>query len=443
VPPHGNLLERLALHRPELRAWALYDWANSAFVTTVATAVFPIYFSSVAAADLPPPVATARFALTTTIALLSVAVLAPLLGSLADSLPLKKRLLGAFLVLGVGATAALWLVGRGDWLLGAVLFGVANLALNAGWVFYDALLPHVARDGELDRLSTAGYALGYVGGGLLLALNLAWIQKPEWFGLGGADATLPARLAFLSVAIWWAAFSIPLFRRVAEPPVAARVRGADAIRDTFRRLAGTARAFRAHPQAAWMLVAFLVYNDGIGTIIRMATIYGTEIGVGRGALISAILLVQFAGIPFTFLFGALAGRIGAKRAVLLGLVAYCGVAVLGYLMRTALHFFAIALVVAVVQGGTQALSRSLFASLVPRDRTGEFFGFFAVTEKFSAILGPAVFAAVAAGGGSSRIAILAVIAFFVVGGGLLTKVDVEAGRRAVAGSGSQAPRAAS
>jgi UMF1 family MFS transporter len=434
--PRG-LLERLALHRPELRAWALYDWANSAFVTTVVTAVFPIYFASVAAADLPPHVATARYALTTTIALLAVAVVAPLLGSLADALPVKKRLLGAFLALGAAATAGLALVGRGDWLLAAALFGLANVGLNAGWVFYDALLPHVAREGELDRLSAAGYALGYVGGGALLALNLAWIQRPQWFGLPASDPTLGPRLAFLSVAAWWVLFALPLFRRVPEPPVAAPVRGADAIRETFARLRRTARAFRAHPQALWMLVAFLVYNDGIGTIIRMATIYGTEIGVGRGALISAILLVQLAGIPFTFLFGALAHRVGAKPAVLLGLLAYCGVAVLGYFMRTAAHFFALALLVAVVQGGTQALSRSLFASLVPPARSGEFFGFFAVTEKFSAILGPALFAAISAGGGSSRAAILAVIAFFVVGGALLAKVDVEAGRRA-AGAGAGA-----
>ena len=427
------ILERLALHRPELRAWAAYDWANSAFVTTVVTAVFPIYFSSVAAADLPPAVATARFAFATTCALVVVAVASPLLGAIADVTPVKKRLLGGFLALGVFTTALLFLVGRGDWLLGAILFALANVGLNGSFVFYDALLPHVAREDELDRLSTAGYALGYVGGGLLLALNLAWIQRPAWFGLGAAaarDPTLPARLAFLSVAVWWAVFSVPLFRHVREPAVGATVPARAAVRTALGRLADTARALRAYPEAALLLVAFLVYNDGIGTIIRMAAIYGSEIGIGQGALIAAILLVQFVGIPCSFLFGAVASRIGAKRAIFGGLAIYCGIAIVGYFMRTAVHFFALAVLVAVVQGGTQALSRSLFASLVPPERSGEFFGFFSVSEKVAGIVGPAVFAATAAATGSSRAAVLAVIAFFAVGAALLARVDVEAGRAA-------------
>jgi UMF1 family MFS transporter len=432
------LLTRLGLHRPELRAWAAYDWANSAFVTTVVTAVFPIYFSAVAAADLPPAVATTRFALATTIALVLVAIVSPLLGAIADVVPVKKKLLAGFLSLGVAATASLALVGRGDWVLGAVLFALGNVGLNGSYVFYDALLPHVARGDELDRVSTAGYALGYVGGGILLALNLAMIQQPAWFGLASADPTLPSRLAFLSVAAWWALFSLPLFRRVPEPAIAGRVPASVAVREGLARLARTLRELRALPQAGVMLLAFLVYNDGIGTIIRMAAIYGTEIGIGRTELIAAILLVQFVGIPFAFVFGALAGRVGAKRAIFVGLAIYCAIAMVGYFMRTATHFFVLAALVAIVQGGTQALSRSLFASLVPRDRSGEFFGFFSVTEKVAGILGPAVFAATGAATGSSRTAVLAVIAFFVVGALLLARVDVEAGRRAARAAESPA-----
>lgn len=433
------LLERLGLHRPELRAWALYDWANSAFVTTVIAAVFPVYFAKVAAAGLTPAAATQRFAAATTLALVIVAVLAPVLGAIADAAALKKPLLGAFLALGVSATAALFAVERGEWVLGAILFVLANVGANGSFVFYDALLPHVAREGELDRVSTAGYALGYVGGGLLLALNLAWIQRPDLFGLPSGEglapsaATLPARLAFLSVAVWWAVFSVPLFLRVREPRVASagpRRMGA-AVREGFRRLRLTSAELRRYPQAALLLVAFLVYNDGIGTIIRMATIYGTEIGLSRGALIGAILLVQFVGIPFAFAFGALAGRIGAKRAIFLALAVYTVVSVLGFFVRTTAQFFAMALLVGVVQGGSQALSRSLFARLVPKARSGEFFGFFAVTEKFAGIFGPAVFAAAIAITGSSRVAVLSVIGFFLVGGALLAAVDVEAGERAV------------
>jgi MFS transporter, UMF1 family len=432
----GGLLWRLGLHRPELRAWALYDWANSAMVTTVVTAVFPIYFTAVACAGAAPAEATRRFAFATTGGLLLVAVLSPLLGTLADVRPVKKPMLGGFLALGVAATGALFLVQRGDWLLGAALFVLGNVGLNGSFVFYDSLLPHVARGDELDRVSTAGYAIGYLGGGLLLALNLAWIQRPGWFGLPSgpglspAEATLPARLAFLSVAAWWLLFSVPLFLRVKEPRLAETPPGAAALRLTAQRLGRTFGALRQHRQALLMLLAFLIYNDGIGTIIRMATAYGTEIGIGQGELIAAVLLVQFVGVPFAFLFGSLARWMGTKRAIFLGLAVYAGISVLGYYMRTAAHFFALAILVGMVQGGTQALSRSLFASLVPRHQSGEFFGFFSVTEKVAGILGPALFAVAITLAGSSRAAVLSVIAFFVVGGLLLLLVDVEEGQRA-------------
>jgi UMF1 family MFS transporter len=428
APRRRAFLERLGLGRSELRAWALYDVANSAAVTSIVTAIFPIYFSRVAARDLPPAVATQRYALATTAALTAVAALSPLLGTLADVRPVKKRLLGLFALAGSAATVLLALVGPGDWRLAAVLLVALNVFLNGSFVFYDALLPHVARPDEVDRVSSAGYALGYLGGGVLLAAQLAWIARPALLGLGGAaDPTLPTRVAFVATGLWWAAFTIPLLRRVREPAVASA--GAPALRTALARLATTARSLRGHRQAALLLAAFLVYNDGIGTIIRMAAIYGTELGLPQGALIGAILLVQFVGIPCAFLFGAAAGRVGPKRAVLFGLVVYAGIAVLGYFTRTATHFFLLALLVGLVQGGTQALSRSLFARLVPRHMTGEFFGFFSVVEKVAGIVGPAVFAAAAALTGSSRAAVLSVVLFFVVGGLLLARVDVAQGER--------------
>lgn len=421
-----TLLERLGLDRPELRAWILYDVANSAAVTSVLTAILPIYFARVAAAELPPAVATQRFALATTAGLALVAVLAPILGTLADVRPLKKRMLAAFALTGAAATAALAAVGPGDWVLATALLVLLNVGLNGSLVFYDALLPHVAREDELNRVSSAGYAAGYLGGGLLLAAQLAWIARPELLGLppGG---TLPTRLAFLSVAIWWLAFTLPLLRRVREPAV--RAPAGAAPEGTRARLARTFRQLRRHPDAALLLAAFLVYNDGIGTIIRMAAIYGSELGLPRGALIGAILLVQLVGVPCAYLFAAVAGRLGPKRAILVGLAVYTGIAVLGYFTRTAAHFFALAVLVGLVQGGTQALSRSLFASMVPRHLSGEFFGFFAISEKFAGIFGPAVFAAAIALTGSSRAAVLSVIGFFVAGAGLLQRVDVEQGRR--------------
>lgn len=433
-----GFLAAIGLDRPELRAWAMYDWANSAMMTTIITAVFPIYFSDVAAANLPKSEGTRHFAVASTVGMVIIAVLAPILGTLADGRPIKKRMLALFMAIGVLAVGGMTFIHTGDWFLAAALFVVVNIGANGSFVFYDALLPHVARPEEVDRVSSAGYALGYLGGGTLLVLNLAWIKQPAWFGLPSgpglteAQATLPARLAFLSVAVWWLVFSIPLFRKVSEPAVdrlAVHDRGRSATAAAFVRLAETFRELRRYKQGFLMLLAFLIYNDGIGTIIRMATIYGREINIDQGSMIAALVLVQFVGIPFAFLFGALAGRFGAKRSILLSLVVYTGISVLARWMTSATHFFLLAVLVGMVQGGSQALSRSLFASLIPRDRSGEFFGFFAVVEKFAGIFGPLIFAASITLAGSSRHAILSVIGFFVVGGVLLALVDVEAGQR--------------
>jgi UMF1 family MFS transporter len=432
-------LAKLGLHRRELRAWAMYDWANSAMVTTIITAVFPIYYEKVACAGMQPARASRWFAIASTIGMIVIAVFSPILGTIADFNGRKKQMLGWFMALGVAAVAAMFLIHRGDWMLASILFILANIGANGSFVFYDSLLPHVAREDEIDRVSTAGYALGYVGGGALLALNLAWIQKPEWFGLPSganlteAQATLPARLAFLSVAIWWTVFSIPLFRRVREPkpegfPLEGR-RQALPLRLAINRLIETGRSLRRYRQAFLMLLAFLIYNDGIGTIIRLASIYATEIGIDQTAIIASVMLVQFVGIPCAFLFGILAGRIGAKRSIALGLAVYAGICILGYFMTTSTHFLVLALLVGAVQGGTQALSRSLFASMIPRDKSGEFFGFFGVAEKFAGIFGPALFALINFLSGQSRGAIVSVIAFFAAGSVVLYFVDVKEGQR--------------
>ncbi len=281
----------------------------------------------------------------------------------------------------------------------------------------------------MDRVSSAGYALGYLGGGVLLAVNLAWILKPGWFGL--SDAGVASRLSFLSVAIWWLAFAIPLFRRVPEPPITGDPlpAGASPVMASFRQLAGTLRELRQYRQAFLMLIAFLIYNDGIGTIIRMAGPYGKEIGLPDNALITAFVMVQFVGIPFAFAFGALAGRIGAKPSVFIALVVYVIISIIGYFMDSAWEFWLLSFLVAMVQGGSQALSRSLFASMIPKQKSSEFFGFFGVFEKFAGIIGPALFAVTVRFTGSSRNAILSVIAFFVIGAILLWNVNVERGQQ--------------
>jgi UMF1 family MFS transporter len=424
----GTLLSRVGLHRPELRAWAMYDWANSAFQTTVITAVFPRFFSDYAAAGLTATEATARFAWATTIAVTITALLGPVLGAVADVRGMKKTLLGVSMTVGIVATLLMATIQRGGWEYAAVVFMIANIGIAASFVFYDSLLPHIAAPHEIDRVSTAAYAIGYLGGGILLVMNLAWILAPATFGLSGSVAAI--RLSFVSVAVWWLVFSLPLFLRVREPRPSYdsdEKTASSSIRVALVRLWRTFHELRGYRQAFLMLVAFLLYNDGIQTIIRMASIYGAEVGIDQNAQIAAFVLVQFVGVPCSFLFGAMAHRIGAKRAVFLSLAIYAGISMLGYFMTTAWQFFALAFLVGTVQGGSQALSRSLFARMIPKHKSSEYFGFFAVFEKFAGVAGPALFAASVTLFNSSRAAVLSVILFFVLGALVLTRVDVSAG----------------
>jgi UMF1 family MFS transporter len=634
-----------------VNAWCMYDWANSAFATTILAAVLPVYYSQVAGATLPSEaVATAYWSLGLSLSLLVVAVLAPILGTVSDVMRGKKRFLAGFAALGIVSTGMLILVSTGDWLLASILFVLGRIGFTSANVFYDALLPHVATEEDQDRVSTRGYAMGYLGGGLLLAVNVVMIQF--------LPGTWGPRLSFLSVALWWAIFSIPILTRVAEPPAAA-VRadlGRNVVAVSFDRLRTTFKDIRQYRELFKFLVAFLIYNDGIGTIIGVAAIYGAELGFGSVELILALLLVQFVGIPFSLIFGRLpsakekrrpfylafilfnlvalplVGAVGArvlpdevvgsplpayestatavgqgtygaddpsvqysgawervvipadelgedldanyyqtdvadarytlafngqrikvfyslgpdrgiwtaeldgepyldedsgrpltrdgynatvrhgatytfqaeepgehvltlinqgerhpssrgtvlmvakaeilppvrqsqlpliigmilalealglgfawllgrplfaglaeklntKRSVILALVVYSVIAVWGFFIDSVIEFWFLAWMVAVVQGGSQALSRSLYSSMSPAAKSGEFFGLYGIMEKFSAIIGPALFAAAVALTGSSRPAVLSLIVFFVVGIYLLTRVNVEEGRR--------------
>jgi UMF1 family MFS transporter len=420
------LLERVGLGRRELRAWAMYDWANSAFMCTIVTAVFPIYFQREAAAPLSSTDALAMYGLANTIAIAIVAVLNPFLGALADYLPIKKRMLGAFLALGVGSTASMFFIGHGEWRLAMFLFILASIGAFGSMAFYDALLPHIASADEIDRVSSAGYAIGYFGGGLLLLVNATWLLSPQTFGM--ADAGVASRISFVSVAAWWLLFSIPIFRQVPEPPTGPRVPG-HPFAIASRRVIQTLKELRGFREAFLLLVAFAIYNDGINTIIKMATSYGAQLGLEAGDMIAAVLLVQFVGVPFAFLFGALAGRIGAKRSIYVALAVYVVISVLGFFMTSARHFYLLAFLVATVQGGSQALSRSLFATMIPRTKSAEFFAFFSIFEKFTGVLGPAAFTLAVAATGSGRIAVLSIVVFFIVGWILLARVNVARGQQ--------------
>jgi UMF1 family MFS transporter len=409
----------------------MYDWANSAFATTIMAAVLPIYYVQVAGATLESNVALSYWAYTAALALAIIVVASPVLGAMADYMGAKKRFLAGFMVLGVVATLGLGFVGPGQWALASVLYVFGNIGFTGSIVFYASLLPHIAGDEELDRVAAGGWAMGYVGGGLLLVVNAAMIVRPDWFGL--ADQAAASRAAFVSVAVWWAFFSLPLFRDVDEPP--RRIEpseeglGLSPVRIGFRRLAETVGEIRRYRELVLFLAGFFFYSDGIGTIIKMATAYGSQIGLGTEALIGALLVVQFVGVPFTFAFGALADRIGAKRGIMIALTVYAGISVFGYFVTEAWHFWVLAVAVGMVQGGAQALSRGLFASMIPRTKSSEFFSFYSVFEKMAGILGPLVFGVASQVTGTGRVGILAVVVFFVLGMALLARVDVAEGRR--------------
>ncbi len=432
-------LDALGLHRRDLRAWAMYDWGISAYQTVIMAAVFPIFFNQYAAAGMTDDVKLQWFSYAQTVGAVVIAVLAPILGAVADYKAAKKKFLGWFMILGVGSTTAMSLIGQGDVLLACALLVLSLAGATGSTTFYEALLPHIANEEEMDRVSTAGYALGYVGGGVLLALNLAIIQDPGLIGLPSGDgltpqqASLPTRIGFVSTGLWWLLFSIPVLRRVPEPPRALESdeqAGANPFGVAFSRLGETLRELRGYKQAFLLMVAFTIYNDGIQTIIKMAAAYGDVIGICRSDLITAILVVQFVGVPCAFAFGWVARWIGAKRSVLIGIAVYAGICVFAYRMSTTREFYVLALLIGLVQGGTQALSRSMFANMIPRHKSGEFFGFFSVFEKFGGILGPLVFGLAVGAGRTPGSAILSVIAFFVVGGAVLLFVDTKEGERA-------------
>jgi MFS transporter, UMF1 family len=408
-----------------INAWCLYDWGSSAFSTTVEAAVLPAYFQQVVAADLGGNMATVYWGYANAIALFIAAILAPILGSIADYTGGKKRLLAIFAAIGIVTTTLMVLIDKGDWLLALGLFLVGTVGLSASYVFYDSLLPHITRAKDIDYVSSKGYALGYVGGGILLAINIVMIQV-VWAG-----STLGPRLSFITVAVWWAIFTIPLLRRVPEPPpnTACIGEGVNPLAASFRRLSLTFHEIRKYRQLFFFLIAFWLYNDGIGTIIKMATIYGAEIDIGMSDLIGALLLTQFVGIPFSLLFGKFSGKIGTKRAIMLGLGWYSLITIAAYFMSAPWQFWVLALMVGMVQGGTQALSRSLFGLMAPKASSAEFFGFYDISSKFAGIVGPALFALVGQLTGSSRLGIVALIVFFIGGIILLSRVDEKEGIR--------------
>ncbi|HID28637.1 MAG TPA: MFS transporter [Desulfobacterales bacterium] len=356
------------------------------------------------------------------------ALAAPILGALADFSASKKRFLFGFTYAGAAFTSLLYFVGDGDYWLCLGLFVVANIGFAGGMTFYNALLPEVAPEGKMDWISGKGYAFGYMGGGLLLALHVLMITYHEHFGI--PDKSMSIRISLASVAIWWGLFAIPLFVWVPEVSRAhEKPEGFSLFSYGFSRFFNTLRSFRRYQDLFWFLVAFLIYNDGIQTVIAMAAIFGkTALGLDTGTLIGTLLLTQIVALPGALLFAKLAEQIQSKRAVMVTLLLWIGIVTYAYFLRLAVEFWVLGGLVGLVLGGSQAISRSLYAELIPKARPAEFFGFFTISAKFASIFGPLVFGLITDLSENPRNAIVSVILFFVVGMLLLRRVDVERGR---------------
>jgi UMF1 family MFS transporter len=409
--------------RPQL-AWALYDWANSAFATTVLAGFFPAFFRQFWSLGADPTEATLRLGLANGVAGFVMAVLAPLLGALADRGGYRKRFLISWSLLGIGATFALYFVAQGQWALAAALFTLATLGFNGGIVFYDALLVDVAKPAEYDRVSSYGYALGYLGGGLLFGLNVLMVSKPAWFGL--ANAAAGVRWSFVSVAVWWLVFMLPLAFYVTEQPGLPGGGGQGSLRASLAELRQTLRHVLGYRNMLIFLAAYWLYIDGVNTIVKMAVDYGMALGFDTQMLLAALLLTQFGAFPAALLFGRIGERLGARGGVLIGIAVYAGVTAWAYFLHTVVQFFAMAVVIGLVQGGVQSLSRSFFGRLVPEGKSAEFFGFFNMVGKFGTVLGPLLVGLVAYLTGSSRASILSLVLLFAAGGLLLLWVKTPA-----------------
>ncbi len=372
-------------NRKAVWGWALYDWANSAFATTVMAGFFPVFFKQYWSAGVDANLSTARLGLGNAAAGLLVALSAPILGAMADRSAARKRFLVRFAYLGVLATAALYVVGQGQWALALVVYAVGVIGFSGANIFYDALLPTVASETDVDLVSGFGYAMGYLGGGLLFLLNVLMVVMPHAFGI--ADAGQAVRIGFLGVALWWGCFSLFILVWVPKEPPAAFPVGA-AWSAGFAQLKHTFVRLRHMKTVLLFLCAYWLYIDGVDTIIRMAVDYGMSLGFATNDLLLALLVTQFVGFPAALAFGRLGQRIGPRKGIYIAIGVYVVATVWGVAMTHKVEFYGLAVMIGLVQGGIQALSRSYYTRLIPVDKAAEFFGFYNMLGKFAAIVGP-------------------------------------------------------
>ena len=408
-------------------SWALYDWANSVYATTIMAGFFPIFFKEYWADPNNPNQSTFYLGMANSIYAIVVAVIAPFLGAIADQGSKKKKFLIFFAFLGSIMTGGLWIVNQGYWQMAVLFYMIATIGYASSNIFYDSLLPDIATEKNVDSVSSLGYGLGYLGGGLLFLLNVIMYLKPHLFGI--PDGTTAIRLSFLSVTIWWLVFTVPLILFVSESNDEKSINLIKATNMGWKQLIETFKEIRKMRVVGLFLLAYWFYIDGVDTIIKMAVDYGMSLRFPNESLIIALLIAQFIAFPAALIYGWMAKKTGAKTGIMIGIIGYSIITFLGYFMTKVVHFYVLAVLIGLFQGGIQALSRSLYTRIIPPNKSAEFFGFYNMFGKFAAIMGPALMGTVTIIYGDSRIGILSILALFILGAYFLSKVDVEEGKR--------------
>ena len=411
-------------YKKDAISWALYDWANSAFATTVMAGFFPIFYKSYWASDLSNLESTAMVGYANSLSGLIVVLLAPILGAYADIGTKRKKLLFLFASLGILCTASFYFIPQGEWMLAAILYAIAAVGFSGGNVFYDSLIVSVSDNENRNRVSALGYSLGYLGGGLLFLINVIMFLNPQLFGIESqSNAVL---LSFFMVAVWWAFFSVPLLRNVKEEDSEREnPRFIQALKQSFNEVYQTLSEVRNYKNVAIFLLAYWFYMDGIDTIVRMATAYGTDIGLDAASMITALILTQFVGFPSTLIFGYFADRLGFKKILTIGILIYILISIFASRITTAAEFYAMAIVVGLVMGGVQAVSRAYFSSIIPKDKEAQFFGFYNLVGKSAVVAGPALLAWISMIFNTPRAGILGLLVLFIPGLILLWMIPKE------------------
>lgn len=417
----------MELKRKKIISWALYDWANSGFATVIMACFFPVFFRDYWSKGVDPSLTTFHLGTTNSLASLTIAVIAPFLGAIADRGGLKKKFLFFFAVIGIITTAFLSAVAPGNWKLAAFLYSITIIGFYGGNIFYDSLIVNVSPREKLDLVSAVGYSLGYLGGGLLFALTVLMVRFPEIFNLSDSEAAI--RLSFIFVAFWWGIFSLPLFLFVKEPKTKNQFGSWNLVQSGWRQFYHTFQEVKKLQVIFLFLLSYWFYIDGVDTVILMAVDYGMSIGLSSQSLILALLITQFVGFPAALIFGKIGEKLGAKTGIFISIGVYLSVTIWGALIQGEQEFYILAVIVGLVQGGIQSLSRSFYAKIIPQSKSAEFFGFYNMLGKFAAIIGPLLIGGVSWLSKNPRYSILSIGLLFIAGGVILYLVNEKEGEK--------------